>query len=116
MQLGKMIADYMVYTRGSKEDWDRFALVAEDARWSWGELIPYMRKSEIFTAPADGHDPSRQFTATVHGFDGLNSVSMSGLPTEIDSKIMDSTTNHEGGFAFNLDTNSGSPIGIGASY
>ncbi|KAF7291088.1 Alcohol oxidase [Mycena kentingensis (nom. inval.)] len=110
---GSSSVNYMVYTRGSKEDWDRFALVAEDARWSWDGLAPYMRKSEIFTTPADGHDPSRQFNATVHGFDGLNSVSMSGLPTKINSKIMDSTTDHEGEFPFNLDTNSGSPIGIG---
>src|ERR1700761_8263803 len=37
-------ADYMVYTRGSKEDFDRFARVADDERWSWNNLLPYMRK------------------------------------------------------------------------
>jgi choline dehydrogenase-like flavoprotein len=39
-----LISDYMAYTRGSKEDFDRWAKVTEDNGWSWDKLVPYMRK------------------------------------------------------------------------
>lgn len=34
----------MVWTRGSKDDWDRFAKVTGDNGWSWDEMLPYMLK------------------------------------------------------------------------
>jgi choline dehydrogenase len=34
----------MVYTRGSKEDFDRWAKVTGDDGWSWDNLVPYMKK------------------------------------------------------------------------
>ena len=34
----------MVYTRGSKEDFDRWANVTEDEGWSWNNLVQYMEK------------------------------------------------------------------------
>jgi hypothetical protein len=39
-----IISDYMVYTRGSKEDFDRWAKVTGDDGWSWDNLVPYMKK------------------------------------------------------------------------
>jgi choline dehydrogenase len=40
--------DYMAYTRGSREDFDRMARVSGDKGWSWDSLIPYMRKVPSF--------------------------------------------------------------------
>ncbi|KAJ7049707.1 GMC oxidoreductase-domain-containing protein, partial [Mycena amicta] len=73
---GSSAVNYMVFTRGSKEDFDRFARVADDQRWSWDALIPYMRKSERFTPPADHHNTTGQFNPAVHGFNGINSVTL----------------------------------------
>lgn len=39
-----LISDFMVYTRGSKEDFDRWAKVTGDNGWSWDNLVPYMKK------------------------------------------------------------------------
>ena len=38
------IVDYMVYTRGSKDDYDRWARTVGDEGWSWDALFPYMLK------------------------------------------------------------------------
>jgi choline dehydrogenase-like flavoprotein len=40
--------DGMVYTRGSAEDFDRYAAVTGDPGWSWDNLLPYFfRAREI---------------------------------------------------------------------
>ncbi|KAJ7049706.1 alcohol oxidase [Mycena amicta] len=109
---GSSSVNYMAYTRGSKEDFDRFARVADDERWSWDALIPYMRKNEVFTPPFDHHNTTGQFNPAVHGFSGINSVTLSGFPTEIDSKVFQ-TTKEDSEFPFNLDMNSGFPLGVG---
>ncbi|KAJ7499481.1 aryl-alcohol-oxidase from pleurotus Eryingii [Mycena latifolia] len=109
---GSSSVNYLVYTAGSKEDFDRFARVADDERWSWDNLIPYMRKSEEFTPPADHHNTSGQFNPAVHGFHGINSVTLSGFPSPIDSRVIQ-TTQEVSEFPFNLDMSSGTPLGIG---
>ena len=37
-------ADYMFYTRGSSDDFDRFAHIAGDDRWAWRNILPFIRK------------------------------------------------------------------------
>ena len=49
----------------------------------------------------------------MHGFDGITAVSLEGFPTPIDSRII-ATTKQLEGYPFNLDMNSGYPLGIGA--
>jgi hypothetical protein len=39
-----MALDLMVYTRGSSDDWDRYALVTGNKGWSWAALQPYIQK------------------------------------------------------------------------
>lgn len=36
--------DYMVYTRGPSDDYDRFAELAGDDGWNWDNLFPYAIK------------------------------------------------------------------------
>ncbi|KAJ6594355.1 alcohol oxidase [Mycena capillaripes] len=108
---GSSSVNYMVYTRGSKEDFDRFARIADDQRWAWDSLVPYMKKNEMFTQPADHHNTTGQFNPAVHGFNGINSVTLSGFPSPIDSMVIE-TSKELSEFPFNLDMNSGEPIGI----
>ncbi|KAJ6518207.1 aryl-alcohol-oxidase from pleurotus Eryingii [Mycena vitilis] len=102
----------MVYTRGSKEDFDRWAKVTGDEGWSWDKLIPYMRKNERFSPPADHHNITGQFNPAVHGFNGINTVSLQGFPSPLDAPIFE-TTRQLAGYPFNLDMNSGYHLGIG---
>ncbi|KAJ7871788.1 aryl-alcohol-oxidase from pleurotus Eryingii [Mycena leptocephala] len=109
---GSSSVNYMVYTRGSKEDFDRWAKVTGDDGWSWDNLVPYMKKNEHFSTPSDHHNTTGQFNPVVHGFHGINSVSLAGFPSPVDSRVIETTTELEE-FPFNLDMNSGYQLGIG---
>ncbi|KAJ7075178.1 GMC oxidoreductase-domain-containing protein [Mycena belliarum] len=109
---GTSSINFMVYTRGSMDDWDRFAKITGDHGWSWDEIFPYILKNECFTPPSDHHNTTGQFNPAIHGFDGINSVSLPGFPSGIDDRVIATTAELEE-FPFNLDMNSGSPLGIG---
>lgn len=126
--------DYMAYTRGSKDDYNRYARLSGDEGWGWDRIFPYFLKvslcklpttsahntddflngwqNEIMTSPADRHDTAGQFDPALHGFNGINSVSMYGFPQPIDTRVIE-TTRQLSEFPFNEDYNSGFPIGVG---
>ncbi|KAJ7267548.1 alcohol oxidase [Mycena haematopus] len=104
---GSSSVNYMAYTRGSKEDYDQWAKVTGDDGWSWDQLIPY-----IENPPSDHHNTTGEFNLAVHGFDGINTVSLQGFPTVIDSWVIETTT-ELAEYPFNLDMNSGYQLGIG---
>jgi choline dehydrogenase-like flavoprotein len=37
--------DFMAYSRGSKDDFNRWASVTGDAGWSWNNVFPYFLKA-----------------------------------------------------------------------
>jgi choline dehydrogenase-like flavoprotein len=102
-----------MYTRGAAEDYDEVARITGDQGWSWKELQPYFKKNEKWTPPADKHNMTGQFDPKVHNFDGMTSVSLSGSPTAIDGRIIKATTQLGPDYKFNLDINSGKPLGVG---
>ncbi|KIJ54911.1 GMC oxidoreductase [Sphaerobolus stellatus SS14] len=103
----------MFYTRGSAEDYDRFAKVTGDAGWSWDNLQSYFRKNEIWTAPTDGHNETGEFNPAVHGFNGINTVSLNGFPSPFDGRVIQATKELPDLFPFILDWNAGKPLGLG---
>ncbi|KAF8512598.1 aryl-alcohol oxidase [Hysterangium stoloniferum] len=103
----------LIYTRGSADDYDRFARVSQDPGWSWDSLQPYIQKTERWVPPADGHDTTGQFDPSVHGFNGINSVSLPGYPQAIDNMVIQTTVELADEFPFNQDINSGNPLGLG---
>ncbi|KAF9266696.1 aryl-alcohol-oxidase from pleurotus Eryingii [Marasmius fiardii PR-910] len=112
---GSTSINCMVYTRGTKEDWDRYAHVTGDPGWSWDSVQPYIRKNERFTPPVDGHDTTGEFDPSVHGFDGINSVTLSGFRTQLDTRVIRAAKafGNDSEFRFVLDMNSGIDLGIG---
>ncbi|KAH9475796.1 Pyranose dehydrogenase 1 [Psilocybe cubensis] len=109
---GSSSTNYMVYTRGPSSDWDRYATISGDQGWSWNSIQPYIKKNEAWTPPADGHNTAGQFNPVFHSTTGINAVSLSGFPQGIDNRVIQ-TTSQLNEFPFNLDMNSGNPIGIG---
>ncbi|KAF8888871.1 hypothetical protein BD779DRAFT_1672179 [Infundibulicybe gibba] len=91
---GSSSINYLVYTRGSSEDYDRYAKVTGDQGWSWKNMLQYFKKNEKFNPPQDGHNTTGRINPEVHGFSGINSQL-------------------GGDFKFNVDYNSGSPLGLG---
>ncbi|TFK33877.1 aryl-alcohol-oxidase from pleurotus Eryingii [Crucibulum laeve] len=112
---GSSSINCLVYTRGSKEDFDRYADVTGDKGWSWDNMLPYFKKSERFTPPADGHNTTGQFDPSVHGFNGRVGVSLPGAATAIDGRANAAFDQLGGEFQRTLDYNSGSPVGFGWS-
>ncbi|KAF9460634.1 alcohol oxidase [Collybia nuda] len=110
---GSSATNWLVYTRGTAEDFNRYASVSGDSGWSWNSLLPYFKKSEKWTAPVDNHNTAGQFDPSLHGFNGEVGVSLSGEPTFIDGKVITATSQLGGDFAFNLDMNSGNELGLG---
>ncbi|KAJ7796719.1 aryl-alcohol oxidase precursor [Mycena olivaceomarginata] len=104
----------MIYTRGSAEDFNRYAAVTGDPGWSWDNLLPYFFKNEKWTEPADHHDTRGQFNRSVHSTDGINSVSLSGYRWPIfEHHVLQTTREFSDEFPFNLDFNSGEMLGVG---
>ncbi|KAL0958256.1 hypothetical protein HGRIS_000409 [Hohenbuehelia grisea] len=109
---GSTSINFMAYTRGSKDDFDRYAKLTGDKGWSWESLQPYFRKNERFSPPVDHHNTTGQFDPAVHGFTGVNSVSLAGFPRPINQRVLQVTQEQPETFPFNLDMNSGKHIGI----
>jgi choline dehydrogenase-like flavoprotein len=105
--------DYLIYTRGTTEDFDRYAKVSGDNGWSWKNMQQYFRKNERFGPPADNHDMTGQYDPSVHSVNGINSVSLSGFPGAIDGRIINASRQLGGKYEFNLDQNSGNSLGLG---
>ncbi|KAF7368944.1 hypothetical protein MVEN_00220600 [Mycena venus] len=102
----------MFYTRGSADDFNRYAALTGDNGWSWDEIFPYFLKNEKFTLPADGHNISGQFNPAVHSTHGMTEVSLPGFPWPLGPRVVQATQELPDEFPFNLDMNSGRPLGI----
>ncbi|KAJ3576548.1 hypothetical protein NP233_g361 [Leucocoprinus birnbaumii] len=111
---GSSSVNFMAYTRGTFEDWDRYAKVTGDFGWSWNAMQKYFRRNERWMAPADHHNTIGQFNPLVHSFTGVNSVSLAGFPLSVDDLVIKSVkSSHDKQFFFNLDYNSGRHLGVG---
>lgn len=68
----------MVFDRGSKADFDRWESLGNDG-WGWDGLLPYFKKSEVFTGPNERvlSEYSIETDASAHGEDGNIQVSYS---------------------------------------
>ncbi|KAG6816189.1 hypothetical protein H0H87_008018 [Tephrocybe sp. NHM501043] len=104
--------DGLAYTRGSSDDYDRYAKLTNDNGWSWNNIQQYLRKNEKWTEPADHHNTTGQFDPSVHGFHGINAVSLPAVTYDVDRRVIQATS-ELAEFPFNLDMNSGKQIGIG---
>ncbi|KAJ3783856.1 aryl-alcohol oxidase-like protein [Lentinula aff. detonsa] len=102
----------MFYTRGSADDYNRFAAVTGDDGWSWHNIQPFLALNERFEPPADRHNITGQFDPSVHSFTGINSVTLPGFPTDIDTMVFNAVHELGGAFHYNEDYNSGSPLGF----
>ncbi|KAJ7856714.1 aryl-alcohol oxidase [Mycena olivaceomarginata] len=103
--------DAMFYTRGTIEDFDRYAKITGDAGWSWDRIF---LKNEKWSPPADHHNTQGQFDSSFHSTKGTTSVSLPGFDWPIFyHKVLQTTKELPDIFPFNLDANSGKPLGLG---
>ncbi|KAF9445819.1 GMC oxidoreductase [Macrolepiota fuliginosa MF-IS2] len=111
---GSSSVNGMVYTRGPASDYDRLARVSGDSGWSWNNIRLYLKKNEKLEPPADNHDVEGEFDPTVHSSTGKVAVTLpNNLSPAIDIATVQASKELGGNFRFNLDMNSGRPLGLG---
>ncbi|THH11293.1 hypothetical protein EW146_g8096 [Bondarzewia mesenterica] len=109
---GSTSINFMVYNRGSKDDFDRWANVTGDSGWSWDSLQPYIKKMEKLVPSADGHNTSGQIIPSAHGTSGPVGVSLPGYSLATDALVLAASEELSDEFPFNEDVNAGNTIGI----
>ncbi|RDB15489.1 Pyranose dehydrogenase 3 [Hypsizygus marmoreus] len=109
---GSSSVNYLVYTRGSSDDFERIAKETGDSGWGWDNIKKYIPRHEKFVAPADGHDTKGEFTATAHGTDGILQISLPNFPNTLDERVMATTKELSKDFPFLEDHNGGDVLGI----
>ncbi|KAJ3573402.1 hypothetical protein NP233_g2444 [Leucocoprinus birnbaumii] len=111
---GSSSVNGMVFTRGAASDYDRWARVTGDPGWTWDRLQPYIKRHEKFQPPVDDHNISGQYNPDVHSTTGMVPTSVSGfLHPSVDPITLGVTQQLGGEFKYNLDFNSGTPLGVG---
>ncbi|KAJ3785320.1 aryl-alcohol oxidase [Lentinula aff. detonsa] len=103
----------MFYTRGSADDFDRFAAVTGDNGWSWDNVQQYFALNEKLVSPAGNPSTIGKFNPEVHYYDGAVDVSLPSFSPDFDSKVLDAVDELGGAYSYNEDVNSGSPLGLG---
>lgn len=63
---GSSVLNYMIYTRGTQQDYDNWAALGNDG-WGWDDVLPYFKKIENFNIPSFD-DPK------YHGHDGYLNI------------------------------------------
>ncbi|KAJ2912470.1 hypothetical protein MD484_g7944, partial [Candolleomyces efflorescens] len=103
----------MIYTRGAGDDYDEWARITSDPGWSWNSLFPLIKRHERWVPPLGGRDISGQYDPQFHGSNGNTLISLvQSEPIDFDRRIMQAVEELDGEFPFNLDQNSGKPIGV----
>lgn len=73
-------------------------------------------QNENFVPPADGHNTTGQYDPRHQYSGGMTSVSLANFAAPaVDDRVIQTTQDLPEEFPFNLDLNSGSPLGIGTS-
>ncbi|KAJ7183480.1 alcohol oxidase [Mycena filopes] len=68
---GSTIINSMIFPRAEKEQYDAWGQLNNDNSWTWSELLPFFKKSELFTPPNAFQTASGvRFLSSVHGFTG----------------------------------------------
>ena len=65
--------------------------------------------------PADNHNTTGLVDPEDHGF-GPVQISLPGFPTELDSRVVDTSKASGDEFPFNIDLQSGNGVGVGEHY
>ncbi|KAF8514943.1 aryl-alcohol oxidase-like protein [Hysterangium stoloniferum] len=108
---GSSVINLMTWNRASNDLWDKWASLTEDEGWSWKEVEKYYKKTSHLVPPADGHDTTGETIPAAHGH-GPIEVSVPGYPTELDSRVIQSSKQLGGRFAYNQDLNAGKCLGF----
>ncbi|TFY77151.1 hypothetical protein EWM64_g6861, partial [Hericium alpestre] len=102
----------MIYSRGTPDDYNRYADIAHDGRWSWDALQEFIARNEDFQKPTDGHNITGQYNPSIHSTNGITGVGVSNWPHPTDERVIRTTSEFPDEFPMRLDVNGGQ-LGFG---
>ncbi|KDQ57028.1 aryl-alcohol oxidase [Jaapia argillacea MUCL 33604] len=105
--------NFMVYSRGSSDDYNSWAAITGDSGWSWNSMQQYIRKNEDYVAPNDGHNTAGQYNPADHSITGITEVSLPGWPTAVDPLVIATTSQLSSQYPYTEDNNGGNVLGVG---
>ncbi|RAH70007.1 GMC family oxidoreductase [Aspergillus aculeatinus CBS 121060] len=115
---GGSAVNYQTFTRGPAVDYDQWAELVQDPRWSWSSLLPYFKKSETWFPSADLRERGLP-TTDLHGHDGPIKVSHatnSGRPRNYPLREKSRRFHELRGCQHALDINGGNPEGYAEAF
>ncbi|KAJ7511289.1 alcohol oxidase [Mycena galericulata] len=109
---GSTIINSMIFPRAEKQQYDAWGQLNNDSTWTWDNLLPFFKKSEIFTPPNAFQTASGvRFMPSVHGFSGQVKV---GFPNYFfEQSTMWRTAAESLGFPPSPDLADGDPHAVG---
>ncbi|EKM83317.1 hypothetical protein AGABI1DRAFT_69614 [Agaricus bisporus var. burnettii JB137-S8] len=103
----------MVYTTGSRDDWDRWAKVTDAEELSWDNILPLIRRAERFVLKdSENQDETGHVDPSLHGHTGNLTVTAPYVAHPFDDLLIKTTTELTDEFPYKQDMNDGRPIGI----
>ncbi|RPD64064.1 alcohol oxidase [Lentinus tigrinus ALCF2SS1-7] len=109
---GSTSINYMIYTRGAKDDYDRWASVTGDSGWNWNNMFTYLKKLENFTNSPNVQNASLKFSSNLHSTSGPVGAGLPQVSLPIDQIALNAQQELSSEFPFNQDVNSGDMIGF----
>nr|VWO96845.1 Alcohol oxidase [Ganoderma boninense] len=109
---GSTSINYMIYTRASKDDWNRLASTTGDDGWSWSNILPYAKKLENFQPSPNVQNATSKFSVADHGTDGPVGAGLPQVSLAIDQLGLNAQQELSSEFKYNQDVNSGDMIGF----
>ena len=101
---GSSAVNYGLWTRGHSVDYDCWAELVGDDRWSYKRLLKYFKRSESHHDPKG--DPEQ------HGFNGPIQTTAGARRYPLGDTVF--TALIKSGIPWNSDANGGNPLGVGA--
>ncbi|KAI0642213.1 alcohol oxidase [Trametes meyenii] len=109
---GSSKLNWMAWTRGPRDDYERFAKHTGDEGWSWNSILPLWQKIERLVAPVDHHNVTGEVDPSIHGFRGAVNISLNGAPFPTDRPLFEAARELGGEFKPIVDNNAGNPLGL----
>ncbi|EIN09902.1 FAD/NAD(P)-binding domain-containing protein, partial [Punctularia strigosozonata HHB-11173 SS5] len=107
---GSSSINSMAYTRGSDDDWNKYAGITGDPGWSWEGIQLYIRKARHLLSNPSRFDP--RYDPAFHSDAGPLQVSLTSYFWPSTHRVIQTTEELPSEFPYNLDVNCGDPSGI----
>ncbi|KXN87043.1 Choline dehydrogenase, mitochondrial [Leucoagaricus sp. SymC.cos] len=102
----------MAYTKGARDDWDRWARITENEGLSWDKMAPLFLKAENLVADSENQSENGHLDPALHGHDGNLFITAPYIDHPFNEMWLQATKELPDEFPFSLDQNNGRPIGI----